>query len=235
MKTFKSPITAYAVFLITFPILVHTQNPVPGPGPDPDPLRFQSEIDAFVQWDRKNSVPGHAVLFIGSSSIRMWMTREAFPEWPVVNRGFGGAHISDVDYYYQQVIAPYEPDIVVFYCGDNDIAGHKTVEQVFEDYQNLEARIREDFPEVRFIYLPIKPSLSRWDYWEAMKEVNVLIEEDCEKNAYCFYLDTATPMLNSEGRPDKTLLRDDGLHLTEKGYAVWNKLLQDLLSSFPAD
>src|SRR4030042_6652119 len=71
--------------------------------PDPDPARFQSEIDLFVEWDQKNSHPAQAILFIGSSSIRMWLTRQAFPDFPIINRGFGGAQTSDWAHFYEQV------------------------------------------------------------------------------------------------------------------------------------
>src|SRR5688500_2560561 len=65
---------------------------------DPDPARFAAEIHAFEEWDRKNSVPPGTVLFIGSSSVRMWPTAESFPHLPLINRGFGGSHISDVNH-----------------------------------------------------------------------------------------------------------------------------------------
>src|SRR5690606_25008770 len=65
----------------------------------PAPTRFEAEIEAFRAWDRKNAVPADAVLFVGSSSIRMWATAVSFPDLPVVNRGFGGSQISDVNHY----------------------------------------------------------------------------------------------------------------------------------------
>ena len=67
--------------------------------PDPDPERFEADIRAFEAWDRQNAFPRDAVLFVGSSSIRMWQTAESFPELPVINRGFGGSQISDVNHY----------------------------------------------------------------------------------------------------------------------------------------
>lgn len=192
---------------------------------DPDPTRYQSEIDQYQEWDQKNSSPEKAILFAGSSSIRLWLTRQAFPEFPVINRGFGGAHISDVLYYYQQIIAPYDPSVIVFYCGDNDIADGKTVEQVFEDYRELVKRILQDKPSVKFIYLPIKPSPSRFSHWKEMNRLNGMIKNFNEKNPRLFYVDVATALLNSNGEPDSTFFTPDLLHLNEKGYNAWNKVL----------
>jgi lysophospholipase L1-like esterase len=197
--------------------------------PDPDPKRFQSEIDHFIQWDAKNSTPSDAILFAGSSSIRMWQTRLAFPEYSVINRGFGGAHISDVVYFYEQVIKKYQAGFIVFYAGDNDIAAGKPVEQVFEDYRKLIGMIKQDNPDCKLIYLPIKPSISRWSFWEKMAEVNNRIRKYNQENNTLYYLDLATPMLGESGQPKENLFIEDGLHLNAEGYALWQSLLQPLL------
>ncbi len=95
---------------------------VAAPKPDPDPARFTADIAAFEAWDRQNSTSKNAVLFVGSSSIRLWQTAEAFPELAVINRGFGGSHASDVVHFAPRIIFKYEPRTIVFYAGDNDIA-----------------------------------------------------------------------------------------------------------------
>jgi lysophospholipase L1-like esterase len=204
--------------------------PVFSQAPDPDPMRFEQEINAFEQWDRKNSAPDNAILFVGSSSIRMWQTYAAFPDRPVINRGFGGAHISDLAYFYEQIITPYKVEAIVFYCGDNDVAGGKSVNQVFKDYKDLVERILNDRPGIKFIYLPIKPSVSRWTLWETMQEVNKQIRDYNQRNEQLFYLDTASPLLRN-GQPNPNLFLDDQLHLNEAGYRVWNRLLSNMLWS----
>jgi lysophospholipase L1-like esterase len=192
---------------------------------DPDPARFQSEIDLFVAWDQKNSYPLQAILFIGSSSIRMWPTRQSFPDFPVINRGFGGAHTSDLIYFYDQIVQPYDAAVVVFYAGDNDIADGKTAEKVFEDYSELVTRILRDKPLVKFIYLPVKPSPSRFSFWKEMNRLNLMIKEYNDKNLRLFYVDVATPLLDSNTVPDKKFFTKDLLHLSEAGYAQWQKIL----------
>jgi lysophospholipase L1-like esterase len=214
-------ITAPLIILLSVCSLSFAQQRVK----NPDPLRFKQEINNFKEWDAKNSFPKHAILFAGSSSIRFWKSHDSFPSLPVINRGFGGAHISDMEYFYDQVIGKYDPSIIVFYCGDNDIAANKPVEQVFEDYKNLTDHILHDFPDVKFIYLPIKPSSSRWNYWSKMNEFNNRVKEYNSQNKHLFYLDTATPLLGSNGKPDDSLFRDDHLHLNPKGYAIWNRIL----------
>lgn len=191
----------------------------------PDPLRFREEINAFKEWDRKNSYPPNAILFVGSSSIRLWETATAFPELPVINRGFGGAVISDVQYYYEETIDKYDPKIIVFYTGDNDIAIGMSPEEVFADYKTIVQTILDDHPDVSFVYLPIKPSSSRWKLWEQMQEVNRRVRKYNEQHGQLHYIDLATPLLTRDGRPDDSLFLDDQLHLGKKGYALWNRLL----------
>ena len=85
-------------------------------------------------WDKKNTSPSDPIVFVGSSSIRKWETANYFPELPIVNRGFGGAHISDVNYFINETVLKYGPKVIVFYAGDNDINYGKTPKNVFLDY-----------------------------------------------------------------------------------------------------
>lgn len=209
------------IILLSLHLISNAQETVE----NPDPLRFKEEISSFMEWDGKNSFSEDAILFVGSSSIRMWKTHRAFPEYPVINRGFGGSHISDIQYYYEKVIQKYYPSVIVFYAGDNDIAAGKPVNQVFHDYKTLTDRIFSDNPEVLFVYLPIKPSSSRWNLWEKMNEVNEMIYSYNDKNDQLFYVDLAQPLLNSDGKPDNSLFLKDQLHLNEQGYKAWNEVL----------
>lgn len=195
---------------------------------NPDPERFKNEISQFTAWDAKNSFPESPVLFIGSSSIRLWETHRAFPDQPVVNRGFGGAHISDMLHYYDAIVKPYQPSTIVFYCGDNDVAAGKSPAQVLTDFKTFYGKVRQDFPDVRFIYIPIKPSHSRWQFWPEMKNTNTMITSSDNR---IILMDIVKPMLDEKGEPNRAFFLDDQLHLNDTGYAVWNRILRPLLES----
>lgn len=196
--------------------------------PDPDPARFADAMDAFASWDSKNSFPANALLFVGSSSIRLWPTATAFPGMPVINRGFGGSEISDVIYFYDQVIKPYAPAKIFLYAGDNDIAGGKTARQVFDDYRELVALVQVDFPDTAVVFISIKPSTARWNKWPVMVEANRLVAAYAASNPRLDYADLASPLLNSEGLP-KDVFVADGLHLNAEGYRVWQAALAPYL------
>jgi lysophospholipase L1-like esterase len=196
---------------------------------DPDPNRFAKEIQTFKDWDAKNATPAEPVLFVGSSSIRMWRTHEGFPDLPVINRGFGGSHISDVIYFTGQIVLPYEAKVIVFYAGDNDMAGGKSAQRVLNDYRKFVGLVSAKLPQTRFVFITIKPSGRRWELWPEMHKANNLIRDYCQTDNRLFFADLGTPLLGADGKPDNGLFRDDQLHLNPKGYAVWNKTLAPIL------
>lgn len=190
-----------------------------------DPARFTADIAAFEAWDRKNSAPKDSILFIGSSSIRMWPTAEAFPGLPVINRGFGGSHSSDVVHFAPRIVLKYQPQTIVFYAGDNDIADGKSPERVSDDFRKFVELVHKELPAVRFIYLPVKPSLARWKWWPVAQQANALANQYAAEHDYITYIDTATPMLGSDGQPRPEIFLNDGLHMNETGYRIWNEIL----------
>ena len=208
------------LILLVFTLSVNAQTP------DPDPERFGDPIQFFMRYDSKNSYKENAILFVGSSSIRMWPTAESFPEKYVINRGFGGSHISDVNYFYEKIVKKYRPARIFFYAGDNDIAAGKSPDQVLEDYQNFVEKVEQDLPKTKIYYLPIKPSINRWKMWTPMEIANSMIRDFIDKRKNLFYIDTASPMLNDAGKPNYELFLKDGLHLNEKGYELWNQILR---------
>jgi lysophospholipase L1-like esterase len=192
---------------------------------DLDADRFESEIADFEKWDHQNAFPRDGILFVGSSTIRLWQTADAFPGLPVINRGFGGSTIADVNHFADRMVFKYEPRLIVFYAGDNDIAAGRTPERVFNDFQTFAASVHDRLPATPIIFLGIKPSVARWKLWPQMQEVNARVKELTRENKKLIYVDTAPAMLGDDGQPRKDLLRDDGLHLSDKGYAAWTKVL----------
>jgi lysophospholipase L1-like esterase len=201
---------------------------------DPDPNRFAGEIKAFAEWDSKNAVPAEPVLFVGSSSARMWRTHESFPDLPVVNRGFGGSHISDVIFYADRVVLPYRPRVIVFYAGDNDIAGGKSAQRVAQDYRRFVTLVHAKLPATRIVFVTIKPSGQRWSLWPEMNKANALIQDFCKQDARLSFADLATPLLDAGGKPRSDLFLPDQLHLNAQGYALWTKALNPVLSEATA-
>jgi lysophospholipase L1-like esterase len=124
----------------------------------------------------------------------------------------------------------YAPKTVVFYSGDNDMAAGKSPEQVMEDIAEFFESIHEELPEAQVIYLPVKPSLARWKLWPEMQETNALVKQYVDGRDYITYVDTATPMLGSDGQPRQDIFLNDGLHMNERGYQLWVDALRGQLA-----
>jgi lysophospholipase L1-like esterase len=221
---------ACGLALATAWVIASPTNVRAADAPNPDPARFESEIAAFEAYDRQNSFPRDAVLFVGSSSIRMWPTAESFPDLAVINRGFGGSHASDVVHFANRIVLKYAPRTIVFYAGDNDTAGGKPPAQIAVDFRKFAALVHAKLPQTRIIFLPIKPSLARWKMWPEMQAANALVKDFAATDPRITVVDTATPLLGPDGEPQRDLYLDDGLHLNAAGYAVWTALLRDRIA-----
>jgi lysophospholipase L1-like esterase len=194
-----------------------------------DPAFFADEIAAFAVADAAAPPPSAPIVFVGSSSIRLWSTlAEAMAPLPVLNRGFGGSQLAHVLHYADAAILRYAPRAVVLYGGDNDLDAStgKRAEDVAEDFAALVARIHADTPEARIYFLAIKPSRLRWERWPEMQRANALVAAHCARDARLAFVDVATPLLGPDGRPRRELYRLDGLHLSAAGYAEWTRVVR---------
>ena len=199
----------------------------------PPPQSWQHDIDRLVADDSARPPPRHGVLFVGSSSIRMWTTLAAdFPGVPVINRGFGGSAIADSTYFADRIVVPYHPRLIVMYAGDNDIAEGCTPRQVLEEFEAFVARVRRDLPDVAVAYVSIKPSIARASMWPRMHEANRLIAAWSKTQSRVAFVDVAAAMLDAHGKPRVALFRDDGLHMTPAGYAIWVRALKPVLARY---
>ena len=194
-----------------------------------DPHRFDEAIEAFEAADRKSMPDKGKVLFLGSSSIRRWDTAAAFEGIDSINRGFGGSQTSDCIYFFDRIVTPYEPSVIVLYEGDNDIAAGKMVEQVFNDFQTFNSMVRDKLPNTKIVYIPIKPSIKRAQLWPLMHLVNQLVYVRSQKSRHLYYADIASPMLATGMPPSKSLFADDGLHLSDEGNALWASIIRPVL------
>jgi len=156
----------------------------------------------------------------------MWDLKKSFPDFPAINRGFGGSQICDAVHYADALVVKHRPRVVVFYAGDNDIAGGKSPEQVQRDFREFVDKVRKPLAEARIVFVSIKPSIARWKLADKIREANRLIREDVAEDKQVVFVDVWGEMLGEDKMPRKELLRDDGLHLNEAGYEIWTKLVR---------
>jgi lysophospholipase L1-like esterase len=189
--------------------------------------RWQASVEAFAAADREHPPPSGGVVFIGSSSIRLWDRLESqFSDLPViVKRGFGGSRMSDCTAQLQRLVVPYRPRLVVVYAGDNDLAEGRAPQQVATSFRAFVEGVRRELPDTRIAYVSIKPSPRRAALLPLVRQTNALIADYTRSVAGLDYIDVFTPMLDAEGRPRAELFRADALHLNRDGYALWHSII----------
>lgn len=188
--------------------------------------QWEADIKKFEESDRLSPPPKQATLFIGSSSIRLWTTlANDFPNAKVINRGFGGSQIVDSTNYIDRIVVPYQPRTILLYAGDNDLAGGKSPQQVFEDYKAFVNAVRHQLPKTKILFISIKPSPSRAALMTKAKEANGLIKSFASHDKHLGYVDVFTPMLDSEGNPRAELFGPDKLHMNPDGYKLWKSII----------
>jgi lysophospholipase L1-like esterase len=198
--------------------------------PDPDPGRFANEIAAFDAADAKAPPQKGGIVFTGSSSIRLMDLNKVFPGLKALNRGFGGSHISEVNHYLDRCVLRYEPSLVVFYCGGNDLWDKKSPEQVEEDFAEFRKRLFERVPEAKLIIMAVRPSPARESIRAIEADLNVRFKKTAEADKRITYVaGSCDRFLDKDGHPIKPLFVDDGLHMSDAGYAIWKELLTPLL------
>jgi len=194
------------------------------------PQRFAAEIAKFEAADKASPPTAGGNLFIGSSSIRMWDLPESFPGVTCVNRGFGGSTWPDVLHFAERILAGHSPEVMVIYCGDNDVGTGRTAEQIVADYRQFVTLVRRQLPETKIVWIPIKPSGKRWALREVAQQANALVLAAQKDQPLETSIDIWDAMLGADGLPRAELYKADQLHLTPEGYALWNAQLRPLLA-----
>jgi len=194
---------------------------------------FESEVSAFEQADLTSPPPANPVLFVGSSSIRVWPDLAGdFPDYPVMNRGFGGSKMSDLLYYFDRVVVPYDPALILVYEGDNDLAAGMSVDHVYDDYLEFLALVEEQLPEADVAFIATKPSPSRSQYLEVTRQLNARLEDLASNDFHLWFIDVFTPMLNDSGQPHPELFGSDMLHMNTAGYVLWQSIVEPVLGAW---
>ena len=202
--------------------------------PSPEPARtanadlWQDALAAFDAADMKQAPPSGGVLFVGSSSIRLWdHLEDDFDDARVViKRGFGGSRLSDCVRHLDRLVINYQPRLVMLYAGDNDLAEGGTPDDILDRFKAFAQGVHQRLPQTRVAFISIKPSPARRALIARARAANRLVQEYADAHPRVDYIDVFTPMLTADGSPRRDLFRKDALHLNQAGYALWRSLIR---------
>lgn len=195
---------------------------------------WEPDIKKFEQLDKTETYPDDAILFMGSSSIRLWNTlQEDMQPYHTIQRGFGGAKISDVAWYTPRIVYPHKCKAIVIFIA-NDITGSdedKTPQEVAGLFRYIVKTIHKKLPQTPIFYIQVTPTESRWSVWPKIQEGNALVKKQCESLSNVHFIETEKYFMNEEGKPKPSLFLDDRLHLNKEGYQVWTGVIKQNLDS----
>lgn len=217
------------LFLYVFLVIGPTQGVAQT---QPDPTRYESSILAFEDQDFLTPPPNNAVLLVGSSSIGLWNEQAPADLSPftVVPRGFGGSVMNDVIYYFDRIVAKYNPRAIVLYEGDNDLAWGLSPETILNQLDVLVDMIKLELPDTRLYILSVKPSIARANLWALAQKVNAGFALRAESDENIFHIDVDTYLLDDSGGFRSDLYLTDFLHLNAAGYDIWANVIRAALT-----
>lgn len=194
------------------------------------PAKWENDIATFEKADREHPPEKGGIVFVGSSSIRLWKTlAQDFPGLPVLNRGFGGSEVADSVNFAERIVIPYAPRQVLLYAGGNDLAAGKSPEKVIADFKEFAGKIRAALPDAEIDYLSIAGNPSRWGHVEKVRAVNSAIEAWIKEQKGMKYIDVFSKMLGADGLPKPEIFVEDKLHMNAAGYAIWKEVVGPFL------
>jgi lysophospholipase L1-like esterase len=194
-----------------------------------DPSKFKKEVDSLVTLN-KSLAKKNAIVFTGSSSIRLWKDLQTdFPNHNVLNLGFGGSEMADLLYFVDDLVIPFKPKQVFIYEGDNDISRGRTPEHILSTAESIVKKIRKSYPSTEIIFISPKPSIRRWSLKDKYEDFNKKLKDWTSTQQGIRYADVWTPMLDRDGTVLQDIFVNDNLHLNEKGYDIWASVLKGYL------
>lgn len=190
---------------------------------------FEKEIIAYEKQDSLAMPAKGQILFIGSSSFRLWRTfsvdMRGFPA--SINRGFGGSTLADALFYFDRMVVKYQPKWVIMYEGDNDLAKGKNPQVIAAEYDEFKARLAKQVPGAKLVFVAARPSLARTALLEKQRELNGLIKAKGE-----YFIDMHSPFFLPDGSLMQDIFVADRLHLNEKGYVIFANQIRAFIQKY---
>lgn len=203
------------VFLINF--ISFSQNYLP-------------EIKAFETKDSLSMPQEGQVLLAGSSTFRLWLTyQQDLKDFPVINRGFGGSQMSDLNYYFDRIVAKYKPKMILVYEGDNDLNAGKNPDSVIREFKEFVQMVKAKLPSTKVAFCSIRPSLARVAILKKQRTVNQAINKFCKYQKRIYFVDIQKDFYLPNGEMMTDIFVADRLHLNKKGYEIWANATRNFL------
>ena len=178
--------------------------------------------------------PQHGgIVFIGSSIFQFWthLTEQMAP-LPVLNRAIAGTVTQDMLNRIGQLVLPYQPRIVVYYCGSNDISTGEDADPIVERTKQFIRVLHEKSPNTFFFYTSIQKAPEKRARWEVVEAVNRQMERYSREAVNVGYIDLNTVLFDSRNKVRENLFLPDGLHFRpdSTAYLEFSQIVKPILT-----
>lgn len=192
--------------------------------------RFEKTVQMYEAADKAEPPPKGAILLVGDSQFFRWKTlSEDLPEYTIINRGIDSFQFSDILHFFDRIVLPYKPRMIVLHVGGNDVHNGKTAERVLADFKTFVTKVRAVQPNIPIAFSSITPGPGRWDEAERRKQTNQLIKDYIAARKDLHFIDLWDAMLTPDGQPREELWVADRIHPNHEGYLLRVKIMRPLL------
>ncbi len=193
-------------------------------------VRFAADIDAFLAADQTRPPEHGTILFVGSSIFRRWTTlTEQMAPLPVFNRAFGGSRTWEVLAYMDKIVLPYEPKIIVYYCGSNDVNAGEPAAAIVGRFKEFVARVAGRLPDTRVFFVSINRSPDKRARWNVVDDANAQIKAYAYATPNLDYIEVNSALFDARDEPRTELYLDDGLHFHPPAYVEFTGIIKPVL------
>jgi len=201
--------------------------------------QYQPAFEAFAEQDRTTPFAPGGIVFVGSSIFRQWTSvPEQMAPLPVLNRAFGGSRTGDQLARFDQVITPYAPKVIVYYCGSNDLKAGAVAEDpaaIFARFRAFSERVQATLPQTRIIFVSSTRSPDRVARWEQVDHYNALARAYCATTPNRLFVDVNPALVDAAGHPRLDLYKEDKLHFHPPAYVEFTRVIRPVLERVWAD
>jgi lysophospholipase L1-like esterase len=156
------------------------------------------------------------ILVIGSSIFEQWACVQAVvPGCRVVNRAIGGTITAFWSEHLATVLADEAPDVVLFYCGSNDLNADVSNQEIIANLVACRATLQALAPRAKLAYFGIIKAPQKLGKWEQIDQLNAQIAS--RLLAGDLYIESNAVFFPANS-PIVRYFIEDGLHLTDAAY-----------------
>lgn len=178
--------------------------------------------------------PEHGgIVFTGSSIFQFWThLKEQMAPLPVLNRAIAGTVTQDMLNRIGQLVFQYQPRIVVYYCGSNDISAGEDAGPILERTKRYVRVLHEKLPNTYFFYTSIQKAPEKRARWDVVDAVNREMERYSREATNVGYIDLNPVLFDSQRKLRESLFLPDGLHFRpdSTAYAEFSRIVKPILS-----